>query len=213
MSSKTTRSRRRVSICSRSDLLAAIDSLNFCSPLSSRFSNTRICLATAFVLSREALTPPCVAISWRFENTSTSMVEIFSWRLLACSLSASSFSCRDCFCSVSFVRVSVAILFSAWEPGVVLVSFSSAFIFLFSRVSFSMVARCLRMVPCVSSLHALLSFSKTRNLRCNSAISCSIGLRSSSFFFVNIALLQYYNHRRKTRARRCTREACATGNK
>mmetsp|Transcript_9124 Transcript_9124/g.22487 ORF Transcript_9124/g.22487 Transcript_9124/m.22487 type:complete len:298 (-) Transcript_9124:136-1029(-) len=56
--SNTTRSRRRLSISSRSCLLNARASLNLTSALSSRFSSTRICFDTALSDSFTAFTPP-----------------------------------------------------------------------------------------------------------------------------------------------------------
>mmetsp|Transcript_62834 Transcript_62834/g.175655 ORF Transcript_62834/g.175655 Transcript_62834/m.175655 type:complete len:225 (-) Transcript_62834:3-677(-) len=188
MSSNTTRSRRKVSICSRNWRLAAMASLNFCSALSSRFSKIRICFCTALALSNDAVTPPFFAMSPRREK--------ICWLVDVSSLSSSvslrsssvSLAISTSLCLLSFWMVSAPILLSACDPEDCRLSFSSAFILRFSRVSFSMLARCFRMWPCASSLVFRFWFSIMRNWRCSSAISCSTGLASSSFFFLNVIM-------------------------
>mmetsp|Transcript_2255 Transcript_2255/g.5626 ORF Transcript_2255/g.5626 Transcript_2255/m.5626 type:complete len:222 (-) Transcript_2255:3-668(-) len=188
MSSKTTRSRRKVSICSRKVRLAAMAWLKFCKALSNLFSMTRICLATAFALSRDALMPPFFAISPRIEKIFLPVESSLPCKVPEASVSPSRRCKSVSLWSFSLPMLSKAMRFSGPAPEDDLVSFSSDFILLFSRDNFSMAARCFLILPCESSAQARLSFSKTRNFRCNSAISSATGLASSSFFFLNIIL-------------------------
>mmetsp|Transcript_3038 Transcript_3038/g.8005 ORF Transcript_3038/g.8005 Transcript_3038/m.8005 type:complete len:312 (-) Transcript_3038:125-1060(-) len=151
--SKTRRSRRRLSICSRSSLLCAIDSLNLTSALSSLFSSTCTWRSTAASASVGAWMPP---MAWR-------------WRR-SCSR-----SCSFCLSSCVPRCRSSSIRRANWSPRSVILliceesrtsppiaatrvsSESSCFSERFSFWSFSMCDFCFFSTFCTSSAYALRS--------------------------------------------------------
>mmetsp|Transcript_35865 Transcript_35865/g.107292 ORF Transcript_35865/g.107292 Transcript_35865/m.107292 type:complete len:319 (-) Transcript_35865:13-969(-) len=166
--SKTTRSRRRSSICARSSLLAVIASLNLIRDWCNLRSSALMHLSVDMVCSAGALCPPISLRSCSERSRrDLSRASSFSPRCFSASicLPTSLIRSRTCVSLTEATAVSFADAARASRE-------SSALRDWLSRRSFSFCSFCLRSTASTSSAYDLRSHSMIRYLRCSSS-SCA----------------------------------------